>query len=417
MSAFNWYRLDPIDLLLMRESKPFSPGDGSWARGQFPPLPITVFQAMRSATPWQGDKSDRQSRDLNFIGPFLLYAPPGESPTLWLPTPQDLICVTSRTWSNDDPDNTEDFTETATAWERTARFQPLDSTNPAWKHIGLDPDFFSEGELAPMVPPMYLENPNGESLNTYLRQPDENTREAISGRPKPWIRADALVRYLKGEVLEADQLTNNSPKADDYFHADPWDTQVLPHIKVQSGTRQVKEEEGYFTEVAIRMRPHWYLVAGISAVLDAKVVRLGGEGHRAIVEPMPAPPHWEDLQAFFTPKGHDVIAYALTPGLAEVSEDYFGLIPKAWKPALRSCVSDRPLLGGGMSVFQKTGSSDKSAAFQPQRAFVPPGTVYRFQSEQLSVVLPTSPRLLPDEGGTWLATLNSLNYGTLLWGQ
>ena len=45
MDNLQWYTIDPIDLLLMREAKPFSPGDGSWAKGQFPPLPITVFQA------------------------------------------------------------------------------------------------------------------------------------------------------------------------------------------------------------------------------------------------------------------------------------------------------------------------------------------------------------------------------------
>lgn len=211
------------------------------------------------------------------------------------------------------------------------------------------------------------------------------------------------------------------PSPDDCFYTDPWSTQVLPHIKVQPGTRQVSEEAGYFTEVAIRMEPHWHLVAGISATLEAKAVRLGGEGHRVLVSAMSqAPPHWESLQAFQSPNTTDKSAYMLTPGLAETDEEHFGLIPKHWQSALRSCVGDRALLWGGMSVFQKLDSPEKSVAFQPQRAFVPPGTVYRFQPGQLPADIQDSlepAKLLPAQGGSWLTTLNKLNYGILLWGQ
>ena len=167
MTDLKWYSLDPIDLLLMREAKPFSPGDGSWAKGQFPPLPITVFQALRSATPWRGEENDRRKPEnwLEFAGPFLLYAPPGETPTLWLPTPQDLVCVSSRPiapeHSQDDDKADDDFTETAAQWERTARFQPLDHDHAAWKYLGLDPDFFPEDQLSPMVPPMRSEFGSG----------------------------------------------------------------------------------------------------------------------------------------------------------------------------------------------------------------------------------------------------------------
>lgn len=434
MSELNWYVLDPIDLLLLRESKPFSPGDGSWAKGQFPPLPTTVFQAMRSATPWRGNDSDRQKRDLEFVGPFLLYAPPGESESLWLPTPQDLVCV--RTFRHADPqesaNETEgDLTDIASQWERTARLQPLDQTNPAWKYLGFDPDFFPDEALVPMVPPMRVENAAADdstslSRNTHLYKIDDEHREGVAGRPLPWMRADALIRYLEGDVLEntasdKTDLHQPVPSPEDYFYTDPWSTQVLPHIKVQPGTRQVSEEEGYFTEVAIRMEPHWHLVAGISATLDARVVRLGGEGHRVLVSPISqAPPHWENLQAFQSPSSVDQTAYVLTPGLAEAEEEHFSLIPKDWQPALRSCVGDRALLWGGMSVFQKRDSPDKSVAFQPQRAFVPPGTVYRFRPGQLPDDFQDSTKpakLLPAQGGNWLTTLNTLDYGILLWGQ
>jgi CRISPR-associated protein Cmr3 len=54
----------------------------------------------------------------------------------------------------------------------------------------------------------------------------------------------------------------------------------MPHIQMKSGERQVKEEEGYFTEVAVRLHSGWKLVAGMSHKLEkTEVVRLGGEGH------------------------------------------------------------------------------------------------------------------------------------------
>lgn len=440
ISTLNWYKLDPIDLLLMREAKPFSPGDGSWAKGQFPPLPITVFQAMRSATPWKGRDNNRQ-RDLEFVGPFLLHAPPDRDPSLWLPTPQDLLRVKTFSTAEEETNESDrtasieetNLTDVSSEWERTARFQPLERTNSTWEFLGFDPAFFPEGELVPMVPPTQTAHLDSEAatgdLNACLRSIDESHREGIAGRPLPWIRADALVQYLEGAVLEKEtskeqtQVQQNSPP-EDCFHQDPWTTQVLPHIKIQSGARQVEEEDGYFTEVSIRMDTHWHLVAGISATLDSKVVRLGGEGHRALVSLIPSPPGWEALRAFLLPNAASQTAYVLTPGLAQVAEERFGLIPETWKPSLRGCVGDRALLWGGMSVFQKPDSPEKSVAFQPQRAFVPPGTVYRFQPgalpdeiEALATTDSAPPKLLPAEGGSWLATFNSLNYGLLLWGQ
>ncbi|NJO86033.1 MAG: hypothetical protein HC818_05105 [Synechococcaceae cyanobacterium RM1_1_27] len=58
LAALHWYALDPIDVLLFRESKPFSPGEGSWAKGLFPPMPTTIFQALRSALPYTPKRNE-----------------------------------------------------------------------------------------------------------------------------------------------------------------------------------------------------------------------------------------------------------------------------------------------------------------------------------------------------------------------
>jgi CRISPR-associated protein Cmr3 len=68
----HWYAIDPLDVLLFRESKPFSPGEGSWAKGIFPPLPSTVFQALRSALDYYGDRKENKNRNLEFLGAFLM---------------------------------------------------------------------------------------------------------------------------------------------------------------------------------------------------------------------------------------------------------------------------------------------------------------------------------------------------------
>jgi hypothetical protein len=64
-----WYRITPLDVLLFRDSRPFSPADGSWARGLFPPMPMTVFHGLRSLLRQRTTKGERTNRDLDFLGP------------------------------------------------------------------------------------------------------------------------------------------------------------------------------------------------------------------------------------------------------------------------------------------------------------------------------------------------------------
>jgi CRISPR-associated protein Cmr3 len=240
----NWYAVEPLDVLLFREAKPFVPGEGSWAKGQFPPMPVTVFQALRSLEDFYGTEEKHKRRDLKFIGPFLM----DDRNQMWLPTPKDLLAVKSKP-ENQEETPEDDLDEETDNWDRTLRFQPM---NPeAMEKFGFD-----KYKLPPMVTPALNQN------------------EFIC-RPQTWISAKALSKYLRGETLK--QPEGKNPK---YFHSDPWSVQIMPHIQMKSGERQVKEEEGYFTEVAVRLHSGWKLVAGMSHKLEkTEVVRLGGEGH------------------------------------------------------------------------------------------------------------------------------------------
>ncbi len=397
-----WYAIEPLDVLLFREAKPFSPGEGSWAKGQFPPMPITVFQALRSIENFYGNKKEEKRRDLTFIGPFLI----DDKNQLWLPTPKDLIAIQDigKGDEEDEEDTNEQLEESnkingqppeksSKEWKRLDRLCPKREQSN-WEYI-----VFPDNSLEPMVPPQLNE-------------------EYVCGAPKPWMKTQALCQYLQGE----------NPTSPDDFCSDPWSVQVLPHIHMETGVRQVKDSDGYFTEVAIRLKPGWKLVAGISKeIAETQVVRLGGEGHRALVSPLKDLfqlknghwPDWEALKEFLTPKTETSTAYLLTPGLARAEADapVYGAYPHEWRDRLAGCATSRPLLWGGVSsIKRRTPNSQEESelefALLPQRAFVPPGTVYAFKESP-----PSESLLLPPTGDRWLETFRMLNYGMLLWGK
>lgn len=374
---FFWYQIEPLDVLLFRESKPFSPSESSWAKGLFPPFPNTVFQAFRSTL-------RENIKELNFIGPFLL----DPENNCCFPTPKDLIAVKQNKkneyldFEQEDGDLLDDLEKESNDWHRTLRLQPFPSQNEAWQHIVFDP-----GSLPPMIAPF-------EKL--------ENTQEFLC-RPQPWITGTALFDYLQGD----------NPNDSKQFHEPPWDVQILPHTQMQIDRRLVKDEEGFFTEVAIRLKPGWRLIAGISHSLKKTVVRLGGEGHRALLSSIQLCDRDRQLLEQFNNPEVGNFAYLLTPGLALTEKEaIYSVYPHYWRNHLAGCVSDRALMSGGISRVKRKNQIKAEFGLLPQRAFVPAGTVYRFKN------LPKEVNgLLPQDKINWLKSFQSLNYGKLLWGK
>jgi CRISPR-associated protein Cmr3 len=383
-----WYKITPLDILLFRDCKPFSPGEGSWAKGLFPPMPIAVFQALRSvslSSPTT-NQAERTKRELGFLGPFLL----DSNYTLWLPTPKDLVCLYP---------SGVDRKVASDGWEKIQRLQPVNNEYEKWKHL-----VFDETAINPLVV-------------------DERWDGTISP-PKPWIKAEALFDYLEGR-----KNYTNWDKKD--FHGNPWKTQVLPHIQMQADKRQVKDSDGYFTEVAVRIEEGWSFVAAFSGdITGDTVARLGGEGHRTLVSPLELEtdatlkqqlnllaPEEKDSSSdrqLPPPPTTSKFAYLLTPGLALVNEAQYGSYPQDWKDKLKGCATDKALLWGGVSTLRKNveDKAKEEFALVPQRAFVPPGTVYLFKNE-----VSTDQEVLPSTDANWLQTFKQLNYGKLLWGK
>ncbi|NEQ32843.1 MAG: CRISPR-associated protein [Leptolyngbya sp. SIO4C5] len=387
----DWFSITPLDVLLFREAKPFSPGEGAWAKGLFPPMPITVFQAMRSLLPDYGDGQANRRHDLGFLGPFL-QDPDGH---LWLATPKDLVGVRRRQEGDAEPK--PDQKKASDQWEQLVRLQPTASDDV----LG-----FSKRSLPPMVFPALEEN------------------QYVCGKPDDWMRADVLAAYLGGQSV----FDRPAPTAEPWLSGDPWDVQILPHIHMQATGRQVREADGYFTEVAVRLKPGWGLVVGIESNPPEKdspfqdiqkaVIRLGGEGHRAIASQIPVPEQWQALQPFTDPQPANAhSAYLLTPGLAqtEANRPIYGLCPRDWTGVVKGCVGDKQTLWGGVSQVRRRRDPDNSDkrspefGLLPQRAFVPAGTVYVFEE------LPPTQRLLPTNSKQ-REMFETLNYGKLLWG-
>jgi len=394
-----WFSITPLDVLLFREAKPFSPGEGAWAKGLFPPMPITVFQAMRSLLP---QRDNNKHHDLKFLGPFL-YDPDGN---LWFATPKDLVGICTRQQENEEEPN-PDYKKASDQWKKLIRLQPYESESTG-------------GALAFSTSPMV--------------SPDLNN-EFICGKPAPWIRADVLAAYLNGQTEFQKTGFSKDFEQQPWVRDDPWDVQILPHIHMQEGARQVRDSEGYFTEVAVRIEPGWGFVAGIGhdsetdddpfRGIQKAVVRLGGEGHRAIALQLnEAPKQWNALQPFMeqplkeADEKRSLSAYVLTPGLAQTNTEnpLYGLCPYEWNDIVKGCAGDKQLLWGGVRKVWRRRDPDnpdresEEFGLLPQRAFVPPGTVYVFGEKR-----PETHQLFPSQSRQ-SRTFETLSYGKLLWG-
>jgi CRISPR-associated protein Cmr3 len=173
----------------------------------------------------------------------------------------------------------------------------------------------------------------------------------------------------------------------------------------------------------VRLQSGWKFLVGMTTQLPEAVVRLGGEGHRAMLSHCAGHAVLNELLNPSQPREQPTgtIAYLLTPGLADVEGEVprYGSVPSGWRSAgLVGCATDKQILWGGVSQIRRKRvgqtdeerrSNDPTFAVLPQRAFVPPGTVYVFKSPPID----TGP-LIPDRGASQ-ETFKTLNYGKLLW--
>lgn len=264
-----WYKLTPLDILMLRDAKPFSPQERAWAGSIFPPNGHTIAGAFRGIL---GEK-----KDFKIVGPFLCYQ--NTENTLYLPRPLGFaksVPLVPLTWE------IESYIKNA-LWDKT---QPCPLVKAHHKKDDDDDDLVK-----------------GNGVETKFRQ---------------YLPYCVVKKYLKTGKIDK----NDWNIIKDSHEDKPWDEETRSHNSIEPGTKQVKDADGYFVEKAIRLHQNWSFAIGINHEIETPAtIRLGGEGHRVMVESCPElGEQWQELKTISDGNFQadtQSIAYLVTPGVFE----------------------------------------------------------------------------------------------------
>jgi CRISPR-associated protein Cmr3 len=372
-----WYTIDPLDVLIFRDAKPFTPGERAWAASQFPPSGHAIAGAIRSIIDSTIELTGPLfcynnklyfSRPLNFVGSSQLV------PIEWQPEHPlfgQMICD---------------------------RSQP----NPLVKKIDTD-------------------------SQSNINNDEEDEKNGIKYRE--YLPVEAIESFLKTGTIPKDQLTVPiAEQADLNSEQKPWKTETRSHNAIEPGTRQVKTSDGYFVENAIRLLPNWTIAIGLNLEITTPVViRFGGEGHRAILQRnSQLDPQWKNISQVSIDNFQSddrSLAYLITPGIFERNHQNHALCrgyPWEWKLAQPSNPNQTPGNLVGVATEKAISISgrirdkyDNNSIPSPQMFAAPPGSIYYL----------TQPQHLFGETEIELETkavikvreLRKLGYSKLLW--
>lgn len=262
-----WYTLTPLDILLLRDAKPFTPGERAWAGSIFPPNGHTIAGALSTLL-----KRPKNSK-FKLTGPFFCLA--GE--TLYFPRPL--------------------------GFDKSTALIPVDwDKNSPFHHILSNPH-----QPHPLVRPHLLEPKNNES----------ESEEKPEIKYRQYLPFEVILNYLKTGKIEEENWQLKYKGEDK-----PWTIETRSHNALDPEKKQVKEADGYFVENAIRMYPGWSLAIAIEQEIDTPVtVRLGGESHQIILQRSEIlDAQWQQIQKQSQEnfqRGGKSIAYLVTPGVFE----------------------------------------------------------------------------------------------------
>ena len=366
----HWYTLTPLDIWLFRDAKPFTPGERAWAGNSlFPPAGHTIIGALSALL---GDRSRVQLK-----GPVLSF-----QDQLYLPRPLHYI--------------------------GTCPLQPL-----SWADPEQFPFLWPEDRPAPLVP-HHTESATEESSG--LSKADDSSRQ--------WLPAQDLLTLLRSEALPPEAwycAPGERPQ--------PWREELRPHNALISGERRVKEESGYFVETGLRLDPGWGIAIAVDDTTHQKLsrlgdrldLRLGGEGHRALLTPAPAlDQQWQALQSQseqnFAKSGRK-LAYLATPGVFERRHrDGSRCRAWPWEWKLAHGQVKGPLVSvataSALAIAGRIRDREDNSIPAPQVFASPGGTV--FFLEEAAPLVQDQAQLengKPNPGHRW----RQLGYSELLW--
>jgi CRISPR-associated protein Cmr3 len=373
----HWYKISPVDILLFRDAKPFTPGERAWAAGVFPPSGHTIAGAIRSII-------DR-NLDLEIIGPFLCY-----HDTLYFPRPLNFV--------NGD------------------RLLPL-----AWqkKHPLSGQIIWDQSQPNPLVMPPKDQTEAQKQKALYAAS------ASVDPIYRQYLPVDAIESFLKTGDISRELFKVPSQEAEDLSsEQQPWKTETRSHNNIDNQTKQVKDSGSYFIENAVRLLPNWTIAIGLDIDIPTPaIIRLGGEGHRAILQKYQAlDEQWgtiAELSATNFKSTKKSLAYLITPGIFERKQNNRAIcrsFPWEWK--LVHTNNPNQTSGNLVSVATekaipisgriRDGDNNETSIPAPQMFAAPPGSVYYLNQPQA---------LFEAKAARGLNALKSLGYSRLLWAK
>lgn len=351
-----WYRLIPLDVLLFRDAKPFTPGERAWAGSTFPPTGDAIAGAVRALM--------QETQDLQLTGPFLCRQVKNKQ-TLYFPRPLGFVgdrSLIPMSWLN---------LENQGKFDRSAP-QPL--------VVSFDSNHDVTDVPEGVEPPKY----------------------------RQYLPADVVLEYLK-----SGHIAKEAWGCDCESENKPWSIESRSHNSIEPGTRQVKDESGYFVENAVRLHPDWSIAFQVEQELPSgSTLRLGGEGHRVLLERCDdLNSQWQAIQEQsernFQSNGES-IAYLVTPGVFERSVND-KILCQAWPWEWKLAHTSNPNQSPGDLVSVATDRSVPINGIGKAQVFAaPPGSNYYLnQPRPLFQGLPT----VPHKVRRW----RQLGYSELLW--
>lgn len=324
--------LEPVDVWLFRDGRPFNAGDEHQARGSYPPFPSVVQGAIRShhLVVRHVDLSDRDAiaaavgtadgapPGFQVRGPFVARKH-GETVMPYLPRPADAVR------------------------DRDGRLRALVPQPP---------------------PPGAVTNLPSELSRWLLPDAPDDTEEMAS-----WLSLEQLATYLEsGSCPATEELA--SPVGS---RQRPPFVAVERRIGISLDGRRRTVEEGALYEAEF-VRPVagtglYVEVDGLEGWRPAGIMRLGGEGRASYFHQV-SPVAWPSLP---DPLPSRFKLYFATPAYFER-----GWIPNDWAMFFDGSVR---LVAAALPRYVAVGGYDLAArAPKPSRRYVPAGSVYFFEA-------------------------------------
>ncbi len=394
-SKMYWYKVTPLDILMFRDGKPFTPGERAWATSNFPPSGQAMIGSLLALL---------GKRGICLKGVFLCY-----QDELFFHRPFNYVKYCPLV---------------PVPW--------LDHAHPSHYMI------WDNDRPAPLV------LPDKEEKEEDAQEETKQLRQFLPFTTiKKWITTGLMTKTDFYAQTEEEAQT-------------PWTIETRPHNSIEPNKRQVKEESGYFVENAVRLRNGWSLAIGVDELTHHAIekmdnfvtLRLGGEGHHAILQRCQIlDDQWTQLEEVSqknfrqaeeriasNPIDGRILSFLVTPGVFERIHNSNGRsisrcrsYPWEWKlgggihkGSLVSVATDKPIpITGRIRQKAKLVNEDESISANhrlsipaPQVFAAPPGSVYYLQRPEL---LFQDQELLPDRRKNKVHRWRRLGYSEMFW--